>query len=1256
MAKRIASHRAFEYFPKTAVASGLALFFRKGAGRSAPAGIGLAAAMLAAAFLSPGPAMAGCLTGVRPIQKWEYGNANLIGYGEDPLGACRLGWGLPAPCPNAPEEFCNGTDYILPDKQFGTSIAWCVNWSIHNNSSYTSGEHFVASSPAYLVNLCPAGYQLSTESSSLEYLNIQRGVVAVCVPKNSPPACDETPGAPGSPSNPSPGKNGGPPPRCLAAGNPINSGTGNKYQLETDYVGSGPFPLRFARAYNSAVESGSAYGYHWSVFGKLQASSEFISALRPDGKILYFLFLRPNNVWVSDPDVHEKMADWRDIYGVRLGWELTDTSGIVDRYDTGGRLVTRFHPSGLVQRLKYETNRITVTDSFGRAMVVDFGADGRISTLTVPDGGVYHYSIDALGRLTAVTNPDGTSRSYLYENAGFPNALTGIVDESGARYATWSYDSQGRAVSSQHAGGVEQWQVGYGADIATVTDPLGTIRARGITTILGVVHPTGESQPGGSGCGSAASEITYDTQGNVASRTDFNGNRTLYTYDLARNLETRRVEAAGTPEARTVSTEWHGYWPMPVHIAEPNRITTFVYNGGSYQGSTVSCAPASAQTARMPAPVLCLKLEQATTDANGGQGFSAMATGVARTWRYTYDSLGQVLTADGPRTDVSDLTTYSYYPLDDADLARRGQLATVANALGQQTMIQSYDMDGHPLSITDANGTLTTLQYDLRGRILSRTQGGEETRFVYDPVGNLTQVIPPTGATLTYVYDAAHRLQEIHDGEGNRIVYTLDNASRRTKETVYDAGGSLVETRSQVYDALGRLAQSIGAQGQTTTYSWDAEGNRTGVADPLGHSTTYSYDALNRLAQSVDPLGGQTRYSYDGQSNLTEVVDPRSLATAYQYDGLGQRLRTVSPDSGTSLDGYDEAGNVLTHTDAKGQTTRYRYDALNRPTRIDRADGSAVVYLYDQGGNAIGRQTGFDELATDGSTRLAVRYAYDLLGRIVRVDSTRAGRTQTVAYAYANGLLSGITYPSGRQILYSRDGQGLISALSALDPDGSSHALVQNVRYLPFGGVQSFRYGNGQTFERAFDQDGRIQAFRLPDGIPVLTYDAAGNITAIADPQANWQASFQYDALDRLTAATVPTGSYSYSYDADGNRLSAGVNGQATAYRYGSDSNRLLGVGGRDYAYDANGSTTADGNNQYVYDAAGRMKTAATPAGTWNYQVDSQGRRIAKDGPSGSQGYVYGLGGQILAETDADGQTAREYYWLGDLPVGAWVR
>ena len=253
-----------------------------------------------------------------------------------------------------------------------------------------------------------------------------------------------------------------------------------------------------------------------------------------------------------------------------------------------------------------------------------------------------------------------------------------------------------------------------------------------------------------------------DNNGNVASRTDFNGRLTTYTYDLTRNLEIRRLEASGQAEARTISSEWHASYRLPLRIAEPLKRTLFTYDDS---GNTLS------------------RSEQATTDGNGSLGFAAPVVGSPRTWTFTYNSLGQVLSADGPRSDLTDLTTYGYHDAADPDPGKRGNLATVANALGHVTEVTAYDLDGRPLIVVDPNGLTTTLSYDPRGRLAGQTVGDEHTAYTYDPAGQLIRITLPDGSSLSYSWDAAHRLTQVTDSLGNTLTYTLDAAGTRRDDT-----------------------------------------------------------------------------------------------------------------------------------------------------------------------------------------------------------------------------------------------------------------------------------------------------------------------------------------------------------------------------------------------------------------------------------------------------------------------------------------
>ena len=1107
---------------------------------------------------------------------------------------------------------------------------------------------------------CPSGYTGT------------RSPVASCTP-NGQPIFDKTNGRP-----------------KVCVGDPIDPVSSNQFEADTDYTGTGPFPFVLRRSYNGRINGGkSNWGLVWQ--GKYDAYLDLedagpiktVLARRSDGKTLPFSF--DGTQWISDADVSDRLEESKDANGVRTGWKYFNAeSEEVEQYDAAGRLASISSREGLTHQLVYSDGSalppnggviegtsspippgllIRVIDAFGRAISFGRDASGHIVRVTDPAGSNIVFGYDSAGRLVSVTYPDGGIRRYIYNEpantagANLPRQLTGIQDENGDRFATLKYDAQSRALGSEQPNGVSRTTLVYGNSSTTVTDALGTSRVFGSRVVLGVVKNTTRSQPAGAGCGPSASAMTYDANGNVATRTDFNGNRTDYSYDLTRNLETRRIEGlssagAMTAQTRTISTEWHAAFRLPVKVAEPLRITSYVYNGDG--GSSCGSRPDGS----LVPGVLCSKTLQATNDATGAQGLSATPLASSRTWRYTYNENGSVLTIDGPRTDVSDVTAYTYYANDDSDPGKRGNVATITNALGQVTSITAYNADGQPLTIVDPNGLTTTLTYDARMRLTSRNVGGELTSYGYDAVGQLTRVTLPDGSFLAYTYDPAHRLTGIADSAGNRIAYTLDAMGNRLKEEVFDPNGVLAQTRSRVFDALSRLASDIGAQNQTTSYGYDPNGNLTSVVDPLNRPTTNAYDALNHLVRVTDPANGVTGYGYDGADRLTSVTDPRSLTTSYSYDGLANLLVQQSPDTGTTSNTYDESGNLLTQTDAKGQVTTYAYDALNRVTLIAFQDGSKQSYVYDQGVNGLGRLGSITETDPAAQVTSQVAYGYDPHGRVTSEARSIAGVQYVTGYAYdASGRLIGMTYPDGRTVAYTLDPLGRIAQIDTTKDD-QTQTVVSAVAYQPFGGVKSYTLGNGHVYTRSYDQDGRIASYTLGGRTFAIGYDAASRIEFISDTAVPANSNnYGYDALDRLTSAVTPSTSYSYGYDAVGNRLSKTAGAGTDTYAYSTSSNRIASITPasgpiRSFVFDPNGSTTDDGHNTYAYDTRGRMVQATSSVGTTTYQVNALGQRVRKTNSSGDTVFHYDTRGHLIAESDPGGAVKREYIYLGDIPVG----
>src|SRR5690606_24355814 len=151
---------------------------------------------------------------------------------------------------------------------------------------------------------------------------------------------------------------------------------------------------------------------------------------------------------------------------------------------------------------------------------------------------------------------DGVYREYLYEDANSPRLLTGLDDENGNRFASWSYDASGRAILSVHgdeASSVDRVELSFSGNTTTVTGSLGQTTIYESTTLYGVVKPVSSSIVC-AGCGGGVSSWSYDANGFVDTKTDFEGNLTDHDYD-ANGLETQRIEAKNTHEQRSLRSE-----------------------------------------------------------------------------------------------------------------------------------------------------------------------------------------------------------------------------------------------------------------------------------------------------------------------------------------------------------------------------------------------------------------------------------------------------------------------------------------------------------------------------------------------------------------------------------------------------------------------------------------------------------------------------------------------------------------------------
>ena len=740
-------------------------------------------------------------------------------------------------------------------------------------------------------------------------------------------------------------------------------------------------------------------------------------AVRPDGRRLDFR--RSGGAYIADPDVADRLERTSETPGYRYRAaerdmvEVYSASGaLLFEEDRHGRRLTHTYadgsggpactpPQGWIYQVDARGEPaagplpagrlLCVTDHFGRQLHFQYDPAGRATRIADPAAGVYRFSYDGAsggcngeldnfacvaGNLTGVEFPDGKRRTYHYNElesvnggaacagkpafspgrAHLPNHLTGLIDEKGIRFATWTYDCEGRATSSQHADGADRVLVAYdkpSAGQSTVTDPKQS-RVYSFTVSHGVSRNTALSHPNAAGGGGAASH-GYDGNGNIASRTDWNGNRTNYAYDLARNLETSRTEGltasgAPTPQTRTISTEWHATFRLPHRHrrAAAHHDLTYDPNGTHCGARGALCSRASR---RRPTPT-------------ARRASRRTASGAPRDLDLHLQR--ERRGADGQRPAHRRGRRHDVHVLRQQRrrLGKRGNVATITNAAGHTTSITAYNAHGQPLTIVDANG----LDHHAGLRRAPAADVAHGRRRDHHATTTTASASSPrsrcptarSSPTPTTTRTASPR---------SRTTSATASPTRSTRWATARSRRCAIPANAARADAKPRVQQPEppvpGARRAEPDHRVHLRrpGQRhlgQGPAQPRHHQPVRRAQPPE-AGHSPAPISASRSTPTTASTRSSRSPIPRSLVTGYTVDGLGNLTRRSSPDTGTTTNTYDAAGNLLTQTDAKSQVTTYAYDALNRVTLDHLPRRLEAGLRLRPGPNGIGRLSSITE-------------------------------------------------------------------------------------------------------------------------------------------------------------------------------------------------------------------------------------------------------------------------------------------------------
>ncbi|MDQ0612258.1 RHS repeat-associated protein [Variovorax sp. W1I1] len=771
---------------------------------------------------------------------------------------------------------------------------------------------------------------------------------------------------------------------------------------------------------------------------------------------------------------------------------FTNTSGKITQVSDGTRVVKYAYDAST-------SNLTTFTDSLNQNTTYTYALPGQMTKLFYPSfptvaaaTNVY----DSLGRVQTQTNARG--KLYDYYFAGFRTeeigpggvARTNYIDaqgntiQSSTPIGNWTintYDGQSRLISKQLP---ELNVIQYAYDDASCAG-VDKICTHNVKTTTSVGKP-------GSSLANRVQSFTYESSFNkVATATDARGKVTSYTY-TAQGLPltvTSPVDAAGV--APQTSYTYVAY--------TPSGFTTF-YLPATQTAKTTSTNSVVTATTYDAAN----KYVPATSVVDSGTGKLNLTT------TFTYDAIGNLTVANGPRTDVTDTVTTAY------DTERRA--IQVTDAAGKLTKT-TYDKDGRPTITAAQIGTqwlVSCSRYSETGKV-TRAWGPGLTAAASTCPAEAAPV--PITDTAYDDLDRAFRVTQYvpaADG-GDRVtetVYNNDDTVKIVKKAVgtaiaqnyveyaYTPNGNVDSSRDAKnnltvyqYDGFDRLARTYyplpdnPGWGNADDYeenSYDPNDNFTVLRKRSTQTITQTWDNLNRLtARTYPAVADNVTFGYDLRGLRTSAQFANgSHAITYAWDNAGRQLSTTAGGKTLSYQ-YDLAGNRIRTTWPDAFFTTTSYDALNRPGVIKENDTvNLASYAYDD----LGRRT----TVTLGNST-TVQRTYDAQGAMATLKNFLSSTAQEVQYTYVRNQIRELKSVTWSNNIYQWTGAA---------PGTQSYTANGLNRYTAVAGAAIGYDTNGNlttdgTWTYGYDLDNRLKTASktvAPAVSAALSYDAEGRL------------------------------------------------------------------------------------------------------------------------------------------------------------------
>ncbi|MBI3560644.1 MAG: type IV secretion protein Rhs [Gammaproteobacteria bacterium] len=820
---------------------------------------------------------------------------------------------------------------------------------------------------------------------------------------------------------------------------------------------------------------------------------------------------------------------------------------------------------------------------------------------TLPRGNATTYEYYSTGKLFRQTDPLAHTRTYNYNDF---RRETEVVDERGNRLQYFFDEFGNNTVAVEGNGATHHYyyDTTVPANVYNVVrqqDPQGyltnyTYDSNG--NITQITNPSGSTV--------VFSNFTVSNRpGDVK---DANGNTTVFKYDAKDNLiqeihlttnyctlnNCATLNPVTYAPAATDMISWsvNGYdgfgntisikrvrnfaaqVTTPTALSNTGPIITYTYDTNSLYRTGMARIGVKNADAAVTTQSVSLVYDT----------LGHLTTGIDAHWYPTkmkYDALDRVIEATDP---IGNQRTFQY----DANNNAVSERLDINGALVDSRSAY-FDLNDRKQTQVDAGGNVTAYGFDATGNLDTMTNPDNYTTHLeYDEANHFIRSIDPQHGTLSRFLDIDGKPRRLTDANGNSTAYVYYDATvdgrlkslidpanhsaqfgydpngNTTTVTVTGSDGTTTRTTQTFVDELNRPVRivgpsytdaSLGVIRPVTHYAYDTLGNRTQVAagytpDATGNNTaldvlkvqsTIAYDDFSHTVKETDPLNQSRSFAYDAHNDLSTSTDAMLHTTTYTWT-YGRLLDSIKDNNNTLYTFMRNPLGQVTQAQSPAVTYVYGYDASHRLTSlIDTRANKTLYYAYSPGG-LLNTLRDSDGNRTD--------YLYDPNGRMTGIWSPN---DDIVSLDYdAGGRLVETWLPNGEDSQYLYNPDNTLQSLT--NKRGLSVISSHGYTYDPLGNRLSKQVNATTPSITAYVYDVANQLKEIRQGSATgalfasLTYDANGNLKTRSDTGL----TLTYDALNRMTQATLGAQTSLYTYDAQGRRLQKTVAGIATNYLY----------------------------------------------------------------------------------------------------------